>query len=234
MSLLAPYDAIIFDKDGTLIDFQQSFGHACAYVVRHLSDGDEDIIKRIAEYSGFDMNTYHFHHDSFVIGDSTVEIAEKWQKFLPQFHNDLPRLMAEIDDGFQRLTLEYLSPFEATAPLLQQCKAQGKFLGVVSNDSALAIRQQLQKLSLYDLIDFIAGYDSGYGAKPSGGSLKHMMQFYDFKPEKSVMIGDSVHDLLAAQDAGIDSIAICHYQNIYSDLSQYTDKIITDIAELLG
>ncbi len=54
-------------------------------------------------------------------------------------------------------------------PLLSALRARGLKLGVATNDSEAPARAHLDRHGLTGLLDFMAGYDSGHGAKPGPG-----------------------------------------------------------------
>ena len=52
------------------------------------------------------------------------------------------------------------------------------------------------------MLVFIAGYDSGYGQKPSAGMLNAFSAETNIAAENIAMIGDSLHDMEMAKLAG--------------------------------
>ena len=54
-------------------------------------------------------------------------------------------------------------------PLFTALRARGLKLGVATNDSEVPAQAHLRAHGLTGLLDFIAGYDSGHGAKPGPG-----------------------------------------------------------------
>jgi phosphoglycolate phosphatase len=59
-----------------------------------------------------------------------------------------------------------------------------------------------------DRFDFVAGFDSGYGAKPDPGPLLAFARAVDLPPARIVMVGDSAHDMSAGRAAGMVCVAV--------------------------
>jgi phosphoglycolate phosphatase len=55
--------AILFDKDGTLFDFQHSWGNWAGQVIAELAAGDADRARALADAMDFDPVTARFRRD---------------------------------------------------------------------------------------------------------------------------------------------------------------------------
>ena len=71
-----PIDAIIFDKDGTLFDFANTWGGFGRSMLLRLSDGDEDRATELGRVIGYDFEQGRYTEDSIVIAATVEEIAE--------------------------------------------------------------------------------------------------------------------------------------------------------------
>jgi phosphoglycolate phosphatase len=125
---------------------------------------------------------------------------------------------------------------EATAllPLLARLRAEGFTLGVATNDGETPARAHLQRAGILDAFDFIAGYDSGHGGKPGPGMLRAFCAATGAEPARSVMIGDSTHDLVAGRAAGMATVAVLTGLAVAEDLAPHADAVLSDIAALPG
>ena len=73
----------------------------------------------------------------------------------------------EIDRLFLETTLEHLRPIGRSARRAgRACGSGGYRLGIMTNDADANTRAQMQRLGIDDLVEFVAGYDSGFGQKP--------------------------------------------------------------------
>jgi len=96
--------AIIFDKDGTLIDFGATFNPATAHVIKTISDGDEATQIAIARELGFDLDTGLIEDHSVVIAGDGMDITKAVAKILPI--SDLETYRIELDAMFGEACLK--------------------------------------------------------------------------------------------------------------------------------
>src|ERR1700733_9985754 len=113
----APQDAIrrfsglrgvLFDKDGTLIDFQRTWGPAIHAVIHALADGDVEKVRAQAECLHFDVETRRFRTTSPIIGGATSQYGSAWALALGR--TDFAALRAEIDTLAATACIESLTP----------------------------------------------------------------------------------------------------------------------------
>ena len=219
--------AIIFDKDGTLFDFQMSWGGWFYDFIAELCDKNSQKMQQIANALRFDETKKRFFDDSqFIAGtlDETIEIIEKC----------LPDLTKEIIEKQVQTSLSNLvqKPTTNLILLLNQLKSRNYKLGVVTNDQEKASRQQLEKAKILSLFDSILGCDSGFGSKPSPGPLIASCKILNVPCDQTLMIGDSTHDLIAAKSAGVPSLGVLTGTAVKSDLISYTPNILPNIESL--
>src|SRR5271155_4438014 len=73
---------VLFDKDGTLIDFQRTWGPAIHFVIHALAKGDVAKLQAQADCLHFDVGTRRFRATSPIIGGSTAEYGMAWAEAL--------------------------------------------------------------------------------------------------------------------------------------------------------
>ena len=81
----------------------------------------------------------------------------------------------------------------------------------MTNDSENNAFNQLEKAQVDPKLDldFVAGYDTGFGAKPSPAPLLAFSQAVDIAPSEIAMVGDSLHtDILGGAAAGMTTVLI--------------------------
>jgi phosphoglycolate phosphatase len=77
------------------------------------------------------------------------------------------------------------------------------------------------------------GADSLPKQKPDAMPLLHLAETLDRDIEKSIMVGDSKNDILAAQNAKMESIGVSYGYNYNEHISDYNpDKVVDKFAEL--
>lgn len=73
---MPPIRAILFDKDGTLFDFQATWGAWARTLLQELSAGDDARAARMAAVMAFDTGTARFRPESPVIAGTGREVAD--------------------------------------------------------------------------------------------------------------------------------------------------------------
>ncbi|MEM6549981.1 MAG: HAD family hydrolase [Pseudomonadota bacterium] len=224
---------LLFDKDGTLFDFQATWRGVADTVIDTLGR-DEPERDRMAAAVGFDRAGGTFAPGSLIVAGATSDIARRWTGI----RTDLDA--AEIEAFAARAALEVVNEPGTLAPasvdlsaLLVRLKSRGLALGVATHDGEQEARAHLAAVGTLELFDFIAGYNSGHGLKPSPGMLTAFAAATGLAPETVAVIGDSVHDLeMVRQGGGALAIGVLTGPAGREDLSPAADHILPSIDAL--
>jgi phosphoglycolate phosphatase len=225
---MSGYDAILFDKDGTLFDFQASYGGWASTLVTDLAGGDPVLRETLAAEIDLDTENRRFGPQSIVIAGTAEEIAALLLPHLPDWPS-LSALVAHIDRTAAHVPLEPAVPL---APYLAALAGRGLRLGVVTNDSEAPARAHLERSGILGAFGYVVGYDSGHGAKPAPGPLLAAAKALGAAPGRTIMVGDSRHDLLAGRSAGMTTVAVLTGPATGDDLAPYADVVLPDIGHL--
>ena len=196
-------DGILFDKDGTLFDFHATWSVWAAAMLERLAGGCTPTHARLAEAIHFDTAQNRFLPTSPVIAGTNREVAEALARALPG--RDVAEIAALLEDGAAQAPVTPAAPLPE---LFAGLAARGLTLGVMTNDSAAGARAHLHAAGVADRLAFIAGADSGFGAKPDPGPLLAFARHAGLAPARVVMVGDSTHDLIAGRAAGMRTVAV--------------------------
>ena len=119
-----PICAILFDKDGTLVDIQLTLGPATCDVLRRLSGSEQAMFVRLAELTRLDAGARRLMPGCPVISEATDVYGRAWARALGRtFTREFER---EIDRLFLETTLEHLHPIGAPYAVL--VRAQGRVI----------------------------------------------------------------------------------------------------------
>ncbi len=218
--------AVLFDKDGTLFDFNATWVAWVETMLDYWSDGDTVLADALAEALGFDRGAHRFRPDSLVIAGTPEEVAGAVAPLLglsPQ------RLIARLNAEAARAPMAEAVPL---GPLLTRLRDMGLRIGVATNDAETPARSHLAAAGVETMFDFIAGSDSGYGGKPAPGQLLAFAQAVDIAPEQIVMVGDSLHDFHAGRAAGMQCVGVLTGLAGTETLAPCTDTVLPDIGAL--
>ena len=222
--------AVLFDKDGTLIDFMGTFGPATTRVIQALANGSDVVAAELAETVDFNMVTQVVDTNSVLIAGSLEDIVRVFAPVLNQAYS--ADLLTRVDELFVKHSTESLQPFPFTERVLDELRAMKVSLGVATNDSETGALSHLNRLEISDRFTFIAGYDSGHGAKPEPGMVSAFINELGLQPSEVMMVGDSTHDLIAGQKAGAMTIAVTSGEAEAIDLAPHADHVLDDISQL--
>lgn len=220
-------DAICFDKDGTLFDFSKTWDVWAGRVIADLSGGDPALECRIAASAGFNLDTGAILQDSPIIAATNRQVAEYMAEPLSD------RGVDEVEELLSAAAARApLAPAVPLKPFLAGLSRRGLALGVMTNDSELGARAHLKSAGVLEQFDFVAGFDSGYGAKPDAAPLLAFCSAVSCAPARSVMVGDSRHDLVAGRAAGMQAVGVLTGMAGENTLAPYADIVLPDIGHL--
>jgi phosphoglycolate phosphatase len=225
--------AILFDKDGTLIDFDATWGPAAYEVMRALAGADEHAFAELVRVSEYVLEERRFLPTSSLVAGSSASYGPLWAQAL----NRPPslELYREMDELFGFWGLRNLAPIGRPADLARVLAGRGLRLGIATNDAEASARSQADALGLMPYLDFIAGYDSGFGGKPHPGMVLAFARTCGVLPGEVVLVGDALHDLHAARAAGAVSIAVLTGPlrlEARPELEPHADFVVDSIADL--
>ena len=218
---------LIFDKDGTLFEFQSSWSDWFYNLLVELSDKNQNIIAEIARALNFNLETKSFDSGSQFIAGTLDETINLISPFLQnKSDSDIKKMVVE--------NLETLNQRPATnlKKLFSFLKSNKYALGVVTNDQEKSTKTQLQNANIFSFFDFIAGCDSGFGYKPDPQPLLAFSDHVNLPRSSIAMIGDSTHDLKAGIKADMLTVGVLSGVADRDDLQPYADVILKSIADL--
>lgn len=225
-----PIRAILLDKDGTLVDFQRTWGPATDLVLKTLAAGDRAAYRKLADVSRFVEADRRFLPDSPLIAEPTPVFAALWADALGRTASGA--FAAEVDRLFAAAAVAHLTPIGNPPALLDELARRGYRLGLMTNDAEANTRAQARQLGIDHLLDFVAGYDSGFGAKPEPGPVLAFAALLDVDAQDIAVVGDAAHDLIAARAAGAVAIGVRTGLTEARILAPYADSLIDSVDEL--
>lgn len=182
------FDLIVFDWDGTLMD-------STATIVKSIQAAARDLGLPIPSREAA----------AHVIG---LGLAEAMQVILGPDVD--PKYQARMVERYRYhyLTKDHeLTLFDGVPELLQELSQQGYFLAVATGKSRVGLNRALNAAGLLATFDATRCADETF-SKPHPAMLQELTRELGQDLKRTVMIGDTTHDLLMAQNAGAAGIAV--------------------------
>lgn len=223
--------AILFDKDGTLIDVNRTWIPLYRDMLMAEFGVPEPGAYAMMTTAGYDQRSDSFLAGSVLAGGTTRQLIEIW------WPRETAQRQAEIahriDHHYAPLARKYLLPLFDVALLLDELNGMGLTLGVGTNDSVASAQGQMQHLGVADRFAAIIGSDSVAIPKPSGQMILHFAKLVGCQPDEIAMVGDNTHDLEEARHGGAGlAIGVLSGNGATDDLGPLADVLLSNATEL--
>ena len=225
---LSSIRGLLFDKDGTLFDFEKTWNSWTSKILTEVSKQSNVSISALADAIDFDLKTGKLLPQSIVIAGTHRQVTAALHTKLSNW--DFEHLESYLLDYVIETRQYEVVPLQK---YFRKLKSEGLLLGVMTNDAERGAQAHLAAAGIFDLLDFVAGSDTGFGCKPAPEPLLAFAKITGLKPDEIAMVGDSLHDLQAAQAAGMMRIAVLTGVATEDELKKHADLVLPSIANLL-
>jgi phosphoglycolate phosphatase len=215
---------ILFDKDGTLLDFAKSWEPVNRRCAHYAAEGDAELAGRLMRACGMDPDTGVTVGDSLFAASSTGEIAAG------MIEAGAKRSLEDLTHSFDMFFLDGAANAVPLADLQQvflRLRERGLKLGIASSDNEASIRRMAEGQHILPLLDYVSGYDSGHGVKPNPGMID------GFARECGLPHGDNAHDIHMARNARAGlAVGVLTGTGSEAALSAIADHVLGSIEDL--
>jgi len=225
---LSSIRGLLFDKDGTLFDFEKTWNSWTSKILTEVSKQSNVSISALADAIDFDLKTGKLLPQSIVIAGTHRQVTAALHTKLSNW--DFEHLESYLLDYVIETRQYEVVPLQK---YFRKLKSEGLLLGVMTNDAERGAQAHLAAAGIFDLLDFVAGSDTGFGCKPAPEPLLAFAKITGLKPDEIAMVGDSLHDLQAAQAAGMMRVAVLTGVATEDELKKHADLVLPSIANLL-
>ncbi len=224
---------ILFDKDGTLLDFERSWTPINRRLAFQAANGDESLALKLLELGGYDRVSGKLGAGTLLAAGNNEEIAMAWHGHLGPERPSVKDLEGMISAGFEAGGREFAVPVCDLPPVLAGLKSRGLRLGIATSDSERGVHESLSSFDVLGLFDFISGYDSGHGAKPGPGPVHGFAEKVGLPCSEIMVVGDNTHDLDMGRAAGAACVVgVLTGTSGRGDLEPYADAVLDDITHI--
>ena len=206
------FDLIAFDWDGTLYDSTQIIVRCIQSAVVDVG-GQKPTDEQAAYVIGMALMPALAHAAPDVPKEKYPMLGERYRHYYAAHHNDL-------------------SLFDGILPMLQALREKQHLLTVATGKSRQGLDDALHQVELRGMFDGSRTADETAG-KPNPRMLNELMAEFGVPPERTLMIGDTTHDLEMAHNAGCASVAVSYGAHGTSDFGRWNPLTVAhNVSEL--
>lgn len=222
---------LLFDKDGTLLDFDATWRPFAERLAREAAGGDAAAAANLMETAGFDSATGTFRPGSALAAGTGRDVAALFYPHLSG--TDLDAVVTRLDREAVAHVQTGLAAIDGVAEALHMLHAAGFVLGMATNDSEAGAEACVEIMGVQELFAGVLGYDSVANPKPAPDMLHAFAGRTGLAPDEIAVIGDNTHDLDLARTGGAGvAIAVLTGNGTREVLEPLADIILPGAADL--
>jgi phosphoglycolate phosphatase len=228
---------VVFDKDGTLIDFQMMWGSWTEQFAWRLEMASKQPLREaLFDALGYDYIRRRVHSGGALCCTPMRHLRQLGENVLKESALKLSQKEAE---ELVSAIWQMPDPVGAARPLadlprlFSTLRSMNMKIAVCTTDDHDAAENTLKALNVRHLVDVIVGGDDPIPAKPSPEQLYHICYQCGVAPHDTIMVGDTSTDMKLGQAAGAGlSVGVLDGASSIPDLAQYADVLVPSVAKL--
>lgn len=234
-------DLIIFDKDGTLIDFKHLWAQKTIAGVERLVQavqGDSQLRHALYHALGYDPveNQFDMQGPLLVAAMSklyTIAAAVLFQQGWPWLEAELLVQEHFVPGMASVLTASLLRPTTDLGQLFTALRSVNVHIAVITSDERAPAEKTLQLLGVREHVAFLAGADDAYPPKPAPEAIWAACAQVGVTPARTLMIGDSTTDMLMGQRAEVGfCLAVLTGIMDHATLEPFANGVVASIDQI--
>ncbi len=229
--------AVVFDKDGTLIDFNAMWGGWIIELARHLEAASYvSIAPQLFRAVGFDPATGAVAPAGPLAIATMAEIRALAGEVLRAAGLTPPSATAALQAGWYMPDPVALArPLADLPALFGALRARGLRIAVATTDDRAPTLATLEALGVAPLVDALACGDDGRPIKPAPDAILALCRELGVSPAQAAMVGDTAADLRMGRAAGVGlSIGVLSGVGSAEMLAPLADVLLPSVAGLLS
>ncbi|WP_299621972.1 HAD family hydrolase [Pelagibius sp.] len=230
MTITPDIQGVLFDKDGTLLDYHATWMPLNRQAALVVAGDDAVLAERLLVASGYDPATDTCRADSILVSGSNDDLGACWAEIVGA---DARALTDQVSALFEAGAGASAVAVPGLAETLTALIARDLALGIATNDSEEGARASLAPFGVLDRFEYVAGFDSGHGAKPGPGMVEGFCRATGIAPTAVAVVGDSRHDMEMGRRAGAGLlVGVLTGSAAHDDLAPHAHHVLDSIAEL--
>jgi phosphoglycolate phosphatase len=222
---------ILFDKDGTIIDYWRTWVPINRAAALYAAGGDTAVADALLRLGGHDPATDCITPGSPLAAGDALDVAEAFASHPGIAPAD--RLVGGIDRIFCTGGAQHSALISGAGDTLAELKRRGFRMGLATNDSAAGLEASLAPHGILGLFDFTVGCDAGFGSKPDPRMVQGFCVAVGLARDEIAMVGDAAHDLVMGRAAGVAmNVGVLSGTSRRQDLAALADLLVDSINDL--
>ncbi len=238
MSLsLVGMDLVVFDKDGTLIEFDAMWAGWTVDLAANLERAAGIPIRdALFAMLGFDPGSGRVLPGGGLAASPMARLCDQTRDLLVAAGLTGPAVDLALDEAWQAPDPVRLARPLADLPgLFGSLRASGKRIAVATSDDRDPTERTLAALGVTNLIDAVACADDGPPVKPAPDMILGVCARLGIEPARTAVVGDSVADLEMGRRAGAGLVVgVLTGVGGVQDLAPIADRVVDSVADLEG
>jgi len=234
---LAGIDLVIFDKDGTLIDFQAMWGGWVRELVAGLTSATAGRVGADAfDFMGFDPGTGRVEAHGLLAATPMARTRELLETYLAERLGSEARAAAVMDAVWRPPDPVALAhPIGDLRALFEGVRRRGARIAVATSDDRAPTERTLAALGIAELVEALVCADDGLPVKPAPDPVLRICGALEVVPARTAVVGDAVADLGMGRAAGAGRvIGVLTGAGDRSTLAPLADLVLESVQDLLG
>lgn len=234
-------EAVIFDKDGTIVDVHLYWGEivrrrAKAVIAHyHLADA---LFPQLCGSMGLSVTDNRLLPQGPVGLASRDEVMQALRACLDGLGvatsvETMTSLFIEVHEAFLPNMDRYLQLIPGTKEFFVSLQQVGTKMAIVTSDTVVNTRHTLEKLEIGDFFEVVMGRDTTPEPKVSGVPALKALKELGCRADATVCVGDAPMDVLMARQSGCrGAIGVATGQTPAEELFKCTPYVARSMGEL--
>lgn len=208
-----PYEALLFDLDGTITDSKEGILNCFRYALDTFGvDGSDE--EKMMQVMGPPLK------ESFMrlYGLSEAQTVVALQKYRERYN----------DVGIYENCL-----YDGITNLLAACKRAGYRIALATSKPEVFSARIVAHFGLEPYFDLVTGASLDESRSTKEAVIAHILRSMEIEPSRALMIGDRKHDLIGAQICGLDAVGVLYGYGSRAELEGYPHVYLAENMESL-
>jgi phosphoglycolate phosphatase len=230
-------DLIIFDKDGTLIDFGRMWAGWAETLASSLgAAAGRSVDEPLFAMLGYDPVERVVRAGGGLAATPMARLRERTVTVLVDAgltDAGAERAVAAAWHAPDPVALAH--PLGDVLALFRALREDGRRLAIATTDDREPTERTLAALGLLESLDGLACADDGLPVKPAPEMVLHLCAAMGVAPEQTAVVGDAPADLRMARAAGVGlAVGVLTGVGNRSDLESLADVVVQSVEHLIA